>query len=202
MICFKCSGETFATQVATIRQNFRGELLDVKTTVSVCTECGWQTLARGQTDELRRHTANTYRERHGLLASDQIKYIRKLKCQNQAEFARFLGVGEASVKRWESGLVQDKAYDQLIRIKCTRELGVIETRKQWKITLSATGWVRVSYVNLASSFACSTNQKAEPNNNRFILHSDANQSDFWCPKDEPEATSLSSAENEKLALAA
>jgi len=32
-------------------------------------------------------------------------------------FARHLKVGEASPKRWEAGLVQDRAMDQLIRLK-------------------------------------------------------------------------------------
>jgi hypothetical protein len=48
----------------------------------------------------------------------QIKAIRKLLGKNQREFAAFLGVGEASVKRWETWLVQEKSSDQLIRIKC------------------------------------------------------------------------------------
>ena len=144
MFCFKCKSEEFATQTALIRQNFRGELLDVKTPVSVCTACAWQTLGRGQTDELRKRTAAAYREKHGLLTSALIKFIRNKKGQNQAEFAAFLGVGEASVKRWESGLVQEKGYDQLIRMKCAKELTPIEMRKQWMATLSATGWVSVS----------------------------------------------------------
>jgi hypothetical protein len=32
-------------------------------------------------------------------------------------FAKYLKVGEASPKRWEAGLVQDEAMDELIRLK-------------------------------------------------------------------------------------
>jgi hypothetical protein len=32
-------------------------------------------------------------------------------------FAAYLKVGEASPKRWEAGLVQDAAMDELIRVK-------------------------------------------------------------------------------------
>src|ERR1017187_702469 len=103
MICFKCNGEEFATQTAVI----------------------WQNLGRGQTDELRKRTAAAYREKHGLLTSALIKFIRNKRGQNQAEFAAFLGVGAASVKRWESGLVQEKGYDQLIRMKFAKELNRI-----------------------------------------------------------------------------
>src|ERR1035437_8132046 len=169
MICFKCSGEEFATQTAVIRQECRGEQLDVNTPVSVCTACGWQTLGHGQTDELRKHTADAYREKHGLLTSLLIKFIRKLKSQNQIEFAQFLGVGEASVKRWESGLVQEKGYDQLMRLKCEKELNQILARKQWLTTLSATGWVSVSYVHVAGLVASAMKPATVPNNNRFIV---------------------------------
>jgi putative zinc finger/helix-turn-helix YgiT family protein len=118
MICFKCKGEEFVTQTASVRQEFRDEQLDVTTPVCVCSACGWQTLGPGQTDELRKRTADAYREQHDLLTSVQIKAIRKLLGKNQREFAAFLGVGEASVKRWETWLVQEKSSDQLIRIKC------------------------------------------------------------------------------------
>jgi hypothetical protein len=36
---------------------------------------------------------------------------------SQQSFARFLKVGVASVKRWEAGLVQDEAMDELIKVK-------------------------------------------------------------------------------------
>lgn len=35
---------------------------------------------------------------------------------SQRDFAAFLGVGVASVKRWEVGLIQDEAMDRLIRL--------------------------------------------------------------------------------------
>lgn len=118
MICFKCNGEEFATQSAVIRQDFRDEQLDVTTPVAVCTTCGWQTLAPGQTDELRKRTADAYRQKHGLLISAEIvAYRTKLK-MSQQEFADFLKVGVASVKRWETWQVQDQSSDELIRVKC------------------------------------------------------------------------------------
>ena len=72
MICFKCKGEEFVTQTANIRQEFRDEQLDVTTPVCVCSACGWQTLGPGQTDELRKRTADAYRQKHGLLTSAEI----------------------------------------------------------------------------------------------------------------------------------
>jgi len=118
MICFKCNCEEFAVQTAIVRQEFRGEQLDVNTPVSVCQACGWQTLGPGQTDELRKRTADAYRQKYGLLTSAEIVSRRKSLEMSQREFADFLRVGEASVKRWETWQVQDDSSDELMRMKC------------------------------------------------------------------------------------
>jgi putative zinc finger/helix-turn-helix YgiT family protein len=118
MICIKCDNEVFADKPnAIIEQEFRGQRLQVKVTASACTQCGWQTLALGQTDELRRLTADAYREKHGLLKSAEIVSRRTRLGMSQREFAAFLRVGEASVKRWETWQVQDASSDELIRVK-------------------------------------------------------------------------------------
>lgn len=148
MICIKCENEVFAEKPsAVIEQEFRGERLKVKMTASACTKCGWTTLSLGQTDELRRLTADAYREQHDLLTSVQIKAIRKLLGKNQREFAAFLGAGEASVKRWETWLVQEKSSDQLIRMKCEKEI-----RNELIKNIPTTVWVSAPYVNIAAYF--------------------------------------------------
>jgi len=201
MICFTCKGEDFTTQTAVVRQDFRGEQMDVSTPVSVCTACGWQTLGRGQADELRKRTADAYRERHSLLTSAMIKYIRKMRCQNQAEFAEFLGVGEASVKRWEAGLVQEKGCDQLLRLKCAKELRPIELRRQWMSTLSATGWVSVSYLCVEGLVPSTIQPGSRPGKNRFVVPRDPAQGVLWSPSENEDDGNLI-AGHEKLALAA
>jgi putative zinc finger/helix-turn-helix YgiT family protein len=87
-----------------------------------CAKCGWITVDLQQADELRKRTADAYRKKHGLLTSDEIKAYRKLLRKTQREFAVWVGVGEASVKRWETYLVQDKSSDQLMRVKCEKAL--------------------------------------------------------------------------------
>lgn len=118
MICFKCSNEEFEIRVANVRQEFRGEQFDVNTHVSVCRGCGWQTLGAGQADELRKKTVDEYRHNHHLLTSAEIIARRTALGMSQQAFADFLGIGVASVKRWESGLVQEPIYDKRIREKC------------------------------------------------------------------------------------
>lgn len=123
MICLQCDNEEFLPkQDAVIEQEFRGDTLRIQTPASVCSKCGWTTVDLQQADELRKRTADAYRKKHGLLTSEEIKAFRKLLRKTQREFAAFLGVGEASVKRWETWLVQEKGNDNLIRMKCEKAL--------------------------------------------------------------------------------
>jgi len=118
MICLECDHEAFTVGEAEVRQEFRGESLLVKTPVMVCSNCGWHTVGNDQIDELRQRTADAYRKAHGLLTSAQIKAMRQSLKMTQRQFADFLRVGEASVKRWKTWLVQDASSDELVRVKC------------------------------------------------------------------------------------
>lgn len=118
MICLNCDNEGFSPGEAEVPQEFKGETLMVKTPVVICTNCGWHTVGNDQIDELRRRTADAYRKHHNLLTSAQIKALRHSLRMTQRQFADFLRVGEASVKRWETWLVQDASSDELMRVKC------------------------------------------------------------------------------------
>jgi DNA-binding XRE family transcriptional regulator len=71
---------------------------------------------------LRQEVADTYRKKNDLLTSGEIISYRKKLGLSQREFASYLEVGEASVKRWETSFIQDKSQDSHIRLKCDREL--------------------------------------------------------------------------------
>jgi putative zinc finger/helix-turn-helix YgiT family protein len=86
-----------------------------------CDSCGYQTILNSQSDEFTRAVSDAYRCKHGLLSGDEIRELRTRLGMNQVEFADYLGVGSASVKRWESGQIQDKAMDNLIRLKAQPE---------------------------------------------------------------------------------
>lgn len=118
MICLKCDSEEFVLKRdARVEQVFRGENFHVPASVMACKNCNWYFLADGQGDELRRNTADAYRKKHGLLTSSDIKAMRAELGMSQREFASFLRVGEASVKRWETWQVQDASSDELMRLK-------------------------------------------------------------------------------------
>ena len=123
MICLQCDNEVFLPkQDAVIEQEFRGEAFRIQMPALACAKCGWITVDLQQANELRKRTADAYRKKHELLTSDEIRAYRKLLRKTQREFAVWVGVGEASVKRWETYLVQDKSSDQLMRVKCEKAL--------------------------------------------------------------------------------
>lgn len=128
MICLRCDNEEFTPkQKATLEQEFKDETLEVKSPAMECTKCGWVTISNNQLDALRRNTADAYRRQHNLLTSGEIQTLRKRIGQSQSQFATFLGVGVASLKRWETWGVQDKSHDQLMRLK-TREAIAVKNR--------------------------------------------------------------------------
>jgi DNA-binding XRE family transcriptional regulator len=64
--------------------------------------------------EYGRLLADEYRAAHGLLTSVEIRSRRKQLGMSQEEFANHVGVGVASVKRWEMGKIQDERSNKLI----------------------------------------------------------------------------------------
>jgi len=64
--------------------------------------------------EFSRLLSDKYRAAHGLLTSVDIRDRRNRLGMTQLEFAKYLGVGIASVKRWEMGKIQDARSNALI----------------------------------------------------------------------------------------
>lgn len=136
MICLRCNSEEFEHKDnAVIEQEFRGETFKVKAPAMVCAKCGWQALAEGMADALLKRTGDAYRKRHGLLTSIEIKALREELGMSQQRFAEALGVGVASVKRWETWLPQETSSDNLIRLKAKelkRKPHVQEAFQAWE----------------------------------------------------------------------
>jgi len=154
MICLRCDNQEFVPkQDAVIEQEFKGEVFQVQAPALACSKCGWITLDAETTDELRRRTADAYRKKHGLLTSDEIRALRQLLDMNQKEFAAFVGVGEASVKRWETWLVQERSSDQLIRLTCEKALRELLPQNQ-----PASVWVpfEISFTHVGNWFTIQT----------------------------------------------
>lgn len=73
---------------------------------------------------------NAYRIKMGLLTSDEIIAIRKNYGLSQVDLAKLLGLGEATISRYESKAIQDEAYDTMLRLIKDNPLQALEFLKK------------------------------------------------------------------------
>lgn len=118
MKCLKCNKTQFIEQKVRFTPEIKGETLEVLVPCMVCENCESPFMDTKQMSVLRRYSADKYKENHNLLTSSQIIAYREELRMSQSVFARYLGVGEASVKRWETYYIQDTSQNELIRLKC------------------------------------------------------------------------------------
>jgi len=67
-------------------------------------------------DENLLRARNEYRKKKALLSSDDIKEIRKSYDLTQKEFSNLLGWGDVTIQRYETKLIQDETYDNLMKM--------------------------------------------------------------------------------------
>jgi len=120
-ICPECNAGSLIVHPITLTGIRNDEEFQVAITGVQCEKCGYQTILNSQSGEFTRAVSDAYRAKHDLLVGEEIRELRTRLGMNQVEFAEYLGVGSASVKRWESGQIQDKAMDNLIRLKAQPE---------------------------------------------------------------------------------
>lgn len=118
MKCDVCGEKKVKIENRSSIQEIKDESIDVISKAHVCSACGNHYYDNEQMHALAMIASNEYRRRKGLLTSDKIAAYRQSLGMSQQEFAEFLAVGVASIKRWENIGIQDTAMDQLIRLKC------------------------------------------------------------------------------------
>lgn len=121
MKCLNCDGSTFVEKNINIKTKYSDESLEVVVPAQVCKHCGESLMDSRQMNILRQAAADKYREIHGLLTSKKISELRKKMDMSQRQFAEYLGVGEASIKRWETYYAQEVAMDEHIKLKCDKQ---------------------------------------------------------------------------------
>jgi len=112
MTCFICGKGSLVAQLAQVEGHVKREKFVVETNALVCDACGHIALEGKDLPEYMRRIADAYRIAHDLLTSREIRRIRG--SMSQRLFARETGLGIATIKRIELGLVQDKKTNKLI----------------------------------------------------------------------------------------
>lgn len=89
---------------------------DVSLKHAYCKSCGKEIFPHELWVNHDQVVYDEYRRRKGLLTSQQIKDIRKKRGLSQVELARFIRCGEKNIARYETGTIQDRSFDLLIRL--------------------------------------------------------------------------------------
>jgi putative zinc finger/helix-turn-helix YgiT family protein len=114
--CPDCDNGRLESRLADLTGTRKGESFSIRMRALCCDKCDFKTIAKEHAAQFALRTANAYRKAHGLLTSMEIRDIRSRLKMSQAQFAKFLEVGVASVKRWELGEIQDAAMNRLIHL--------------------------------------------------------------------------------------
>jgi putative zinc finger/helix-turn-helix YgiT family protein len=101
---------------------FRDVSLQVPVTAHVCRQCGFTASDVAAAGRVQEEIAEAYRKRKGLLTGAAMRKLRGAKGLTQAALAGKIGVGIASIKRWEKGNIQSESMDRLLRT-CLMEDG-------------------------------------------------------------------------------
>lgn len=115
--CFECGKGILVPKTIDLAGSRNGEEFTVRVTGLECTKCGFKTVDNNQTGEFTKALSDAYRRAHGLLTGAEIRSRRRQLKMTCKRFSEYLGTGVASVKRWEAGQIQEKAMDELIRLK-------------------------------------------------------------------------------------
>lgn len=98
------------------KTTFRGVEVSYRTRAFVCPVCGLEAGTAQSAGLIQKALADEYRKKRGLLSGDEIRSLRKARGLSQELLAVRMGVGVASIKRWETGMVQTKSMDQALRM--------------------------------------------------------------------------------------
>ena len=81
----------------------------------MCEECNVSIGTIVQTAAAQNAIADAYRAKIGLLTGEEIKNKRAERNWSQKARAKEAGVGIASIKRWENGIIQTRSMNQALK---------------------------------------------------------------------------------------
>jgi len=112
--CEKVTSQRLINKIEEI--DIRGELVPIHLHYYQCEECGeGYEKSRPDYDPLDA-AYREYRSKKGLVQPEEIKQFRKTLGLTQKELSEILGIGIATLNRYENGALQSEAHDQVIRL--------------------------------------------------------------------------------------
>ena len=97
----------------------------------------------GLMDENLLRARNSYRQKNGLLTSDEIVNIRNIYGLTQSDFSAMLGWGDVTVTRYESKTIQDETYDSIMRMVNENPMFALECLDKHKGRFASERYARI-----------------------------------------------------------
>jgi len=115
MLCTNCEKEVeFAITKKKQTLYVRKEPIEIDVDYLVCPKCHDEVISPDHDPFTLAY--RIYREKHGFLQPEQIKNYRENYKLSQAELAKLLNLGLATISRYENGALQDASHDMLLRL--------------------------------------------------------------------------------------
>ena len=117
MKCIKCGYVVEPEAPRTVEAELKGEKVSVELSAPQCANCGEVVLLGKRVRAYHRAVSDAYRRKVGLLTMDEIDRLRRNLDMTLPEFASYVSVGIATLKRWRRGEIQTEALDRLVRLR-------------------------------------------------------------------------------------
>ena len=96
------------------QKTFRGVDIEYNADAFICPECGLEAGTAQSAGDVQHAIADAYRKKAGLLTGQEIRSLRAAKELTQQQLADVMNVGIASIKRWETGVIQSQSMNKML----------------------------------------------------------------------------------------
>mgnify|MGYP001441886944 FL=1 len=116
LFCERCNAfQNYEVKEQEETYQVRGERIQMKSKVAYCKKCGAELFEPYLENENLKNAYLKYSQLHNLVTPQEIVAIRGKYQLSQAEFAELLGVGRATIERYERGSLPTKSLSELVK---------------------------------------------------------------------------------------
>jgi putative zinc finger/helix-turn-helix YgiT family protein len=169
--------------------NIRGTVISVEVEYYQCLDCGEEFEVSKSDFDPYEIAYQEYRKRKGLLQPNEIREFRVKYGLTQKEFSGLIGLGIATLNRYENGALQTEAHDRVLKLimdpgyflnLISKSQGVLEETKKQKIINHLAEETEVSWLEVTKGIFGSYNADVFSGYKRFELEKFFGAIKYFC----------------------
>lgn len=169
--------------------NVRGEIISVEVEFYQCQECGEEFEDSKSAIDPYEIAYREYRTRKGMLQPEDIRDFRIKRGLTQKEFSDLLGIGIATLNRYENGALQSEAQDRVIKLAMeprnflsliSNSQGILSDPKKQKIISQLAEETEVSWLEITKDVFGNYNADLYSGYKKFDLAKFFEAIKFYC----------------------